>query len=866
MPKVPVRFGDADLTDCDREPIHIPGSIQPHGALLALDPETLTVAMAAGSTERFLGASPAELIGGNLDARLGGLELRRLDSLTVQPTPLPQPRLLFEAGLTSGGVDISACLSGGLLVLELEPLAQDGGAEGVEVVQGMVRRLEDADSLERLTQAIVDQVQAVTGFDRVMLYRFQNDDSGHVIAEKRRLPSVDSFLDLHYPASDIPAQARKLYLSSWIRYIPQAAYAAAPLTPALNPKTGEPLDLSFCGLRSVSPVHLEYLANMGVAASMSLSLVVGGKLWGLVACHHGEPHFLGTRLRASCELFAQLASLQLQNRLEIDLAQARLKTRDIQTALISKASRLGLPDGLLGPEPTLLTLIPAVGVAVVAEGIVEAEGLTPDVDKMPGLLAALNTLVPESGVFSTERFTELTGIDLGGGIVGVLALAISREPKDYVLWFLPEQVQQVRWAGDPAKPVVSGPLGDRLTPRKSFESWTQTVQGSSRPWSPVEIEAATLLRVSLLELVLRRVDQLARERNTARAHQDLLMAELDHRVKNSLATIQSMVRFSGRSAEDLVSFVTSIQNRLQSMAKTHNLLTSSRWEGASLRAIFQDELQAHTFVGGCEISVNGPDFDLEPKAALATSMVIHELATNAIKYGCLADSAGRLDIAWDLENKAAGEVLVIKWRETCSHAITPPTRQGFGRTLLERVFAKDVGGAVEIDFQADGFKGRLEIPASRVTAGRRVVKAPRVQDKSPLQERRLDGLRVLVVEDGALVAEDLAGWLTASGASVLGPYANLDQALTAAREHGRIDLALLDVDVDGQPVWSLATEIQTQGVPFILTTGFSVEVERPPAFAGSWVINKPYEFGDLHAVIDAAIRAQGRQNLADDHL
>lgn len=865
MAEVPVRFGDADLTDCDREPIHIPGSVQPHGALLALDPETLTVVMAGGSTERFLDASPSDLIGHNLDARLGGLELRRLDGLTLQSTPLPQPKLLVEAGLTSGTVEISACLSGGLLVLELEPLAEDGGLEGIELVQGMVRRLEEAASFESLTQAIVDQVQAVTGFDRVMLYRFQSDDSGHVIAEKRRSPDVESFLDLHYPASDIPVQARKLYLSSWIRHIPDATYTASPLSPTLNPKTGEPLDLSFCGLRSVSPVHLEYLANMGVAASTSLSLVVGGKLWGLVACHHREPHFLSPRLRASCELFAQLASLQLQNRLEIDLAQGRLKTRDIQSALISKAARLGLPDGLLGPEPTLLTLIPAVGVAVVAEGVLEVQGLTPDADKVPDLLAALNELVPESGVFSTERFTELTGIDLGGGIVGVLALAISREPKDYVLWFLPEQVQQVRWAGDPAKPMVSGPLGDRLAPRKSFESWTQTVKGSSRPWSPVEIEAAALLRISLLELVLRRVDQLARERNAARAHQDLLMAELDHRVKNSLATIQSMVRFSGRSAEDLVSFVNAIQNRLQSMAKTHNLLTQSRWEGASLRAIVEDELRAHTFPGGCEISVDGADFDLEPKAALATSMVIHELATNAIKHGCLADADGRLDITWELENPAAGGVLVIRWRETCSRAIAPPTRRGFGRTLLEQVFARDVGGAVAIDFQADGFKGRLEIPGSRVTQGQRVVNAPRPQDSSS-GGGRLEGLQVLLVEDGALVAEDMAAWLRGCGASVLGPYSSLSTALQAAREHGSIDLALLDVDVDGQPIWSLAAEIRARGVPIIFTTGFSPDTERPPAFTDAWIVNKPYEFGHLQATIDAAMKGRAREDLADGHL
>jgi light-regulated signal transduction histidine kinase (bacteriophytochrome)/CheY-like chemotaxis protein len=854
MSERPVQFGEADLTDCDREPIHIPGSIQPHGALLALDPETLTVAMAGGATERFLGLPPAELIGRGLDARLGGLELRRLGDLTVRPTTMPQPTLMFEAGLTGVNVDVSASLSDGLVLLELEDRAPDQGLEGIELVQGMVRRLEAASTFDALTQSVVDEVQAATGFDRVMLYRFQDDDSGHVIAETRRSPEVASFLDLHYPASDIPVQARKLYLSSWIRHIPDARYKASPLTPSENPKTGRPLDLSFCGLRSVSPIHLEYLANMGVVASTSLSLVVAGKLWGLVACHHAEPLYLSARVRAACELFAQLASLQLQNRLEIDLAEARLRTRDIQTKLISKSNRLGLPDGLLGPEPTLTTLIPAAGVAVVADGILESEGLTPDPKVMPDLLNALNGLAHE-GVFATDRIAELTGIDPGGGVAGVLALAISREPKDYVLWFLPEQVREVRWAGDPDKPLTSGPHGDRLTPRKSFEAWTQTVRGASRPWRPIEVEAAGLLRVSLLELVLQRVDQLARERSAARAHQDLLMAELDHRVKNSLATIQSMVRFSSRSAEDLVGFVNSIQSRLHSMAKAHNLLTKSRWEGASLRAIIEDELHAHNIPGGCDIGVEGADFDLEPKAALATSMVLHELVTNAIKYGCLSEATGRLHISWRLEEGPSGMRLVLDWLETCGRPIAAPSRKGFGRTLLERIFAQDVDGAVHVEFEATGLRCRLEIPEARVTRRQGAVEVSRAQGSPPTSREGLQRLKVLVVEDNALIAEDLAAWLITSGASVLGPYGTLREGAEAARGAEAIDVALLDVDVDGEPVWSLATHLKSRGVPFVLTTGFSPDIERPSDLAGSPLVNKPYDFGELQATITAATRA-----------
>jgi chemotaxis family two-component system sensor kinase Cph1 len=853
MPQAPLRSDEATLTNCDREPIHIPGSIQPHGALLVLDPTTLTVVMAGGATERFLRAPSHEIIGQSLHARLGGLELKGLDGLTFEPTAMPKPTMVSEEGLTRATVDAMVSMSDGLLLLELEGRPKEIGLEGIELVQGMVRRLEAAPTFDKLAKAITQEVQAATGFDRVMLYRFQDDDSGHVAAETLRAPTVDSFLGLHFPATDIPVQARRLYVLNCIRHIPDARYQAAPLYPAINPRTGTPLDLSFCGLRSVSPVHLEYLANMGVVASTSLSLVIGGKLWGLVACHHAEPLYLSSRIRAACELFAQLASLQLQNRMEIELATGRLRTRDIQSGLISKASEIGPPESLLGPEPELLNLIPAAGVAVIADGLIDTAGQTPVPEAMPALLSALAELAT-GGVFVTDRFGGLTGIELGNGLAGVLALPISPEPGHYILWFLPEQIRDVTWAGDPSKPMITSLLGDRLTPRKSFESWTETVKGRSRPWSKVEIEAATLLRASLRELVMKRVDELARDRLGARAQQELLMAELDHRVKNSLATIQSMVRFSSRSAKDLVSFVTGIENRLQSMAKTHNLLTDTRWKGASLRVMVQDELRAHDIPGGCQIAVHGENFDLDPKAALAASMALHELVTNAIKHGCLADAGGKLDIAWAMEDRADGGFLTVDWTETCTRRIQAPVRRGFGRTLLEKVFGQDVGGAVRLDFEEFGLKCRMEIPASRVTARVAAVAI----ERTPAFSRNTDGLkglRVLVVEDGALVAADLASWLSASGAIVVGPYNTLPEAFAAAL--GNFDVALLDVDINGEPVWALATALHERGVPFILTTGFSGKIVRPAEFANTVIVNKPYELSQLHAAISAVLAKAG---------
>jgi light-regulated signal transduction histidine kinase (bacteriophytochrome) len=314
-------FGQVDLTDCDREPIHIPGSIQPHGVLLAVDPETLAVVQIAGDCRRFFHIDPKDLIGRSLRAWIGPAPIERLNLLLAGNLIVPKPFFAVEISVEEARFDLLAHVSDGLLILEAEPCAESS-RNGVELVQGMLARLQTS-SVKAMLDSLAAEVQAVTGFDRVMVYRFGDDDSGHVVAERLSSSDVVSFYDLHYPASDIPAQARELYRKNWIRFIPDSTYSPWPLEPPLNPKTGKPLDLGFSTLRSVSPIHLEYLANMGVRSSMSLSIMIGDKLWGLVACHAAQPLRLSCCVRASLELFAQLVSLQLRTMLELEESTKR---------------------------------------------------------------------------------------------------------------------------------------------------------------------------------------------------------------------------------------------------------------------------------------------------------------------------------------------------------------------------------------------------------------------------------------------------------------------------------------------------------------------------------------------------------------
>lgn len=709
-----VPFGGADLTDCDREPIRTPGSIQPHGVLLAVDPVNLVVMQAAGDTQRLLGIPLSRILGCVIDETLGVQVRDRIATLVKHDQLLPRP--FFVADVRPGDIalDVSAYLSGGLVVLEIEQRPSPAMLDGVSLIQKMIGTVQMAGCLANLLNGITCEVQQACGFDRVMLYRFDGDGSGHVVAEAVSSENIDSFLDLHYPATDIPAQARALYCSCWIRYVPDVGYSPQRLHPDVNPSTGRSLDMSFGLLRSVSPVHLEYLANMGVAASMSLSIVIDGQLWGLIACHHQTPRYLDCRLRAALELFAQLSSLQIKARLETELAAKRANARSISSSLVASMTQQGL-SALLDDKPNLLDLLPADGVAVVVDGVVSVLGATPDRASIDSLTSWLNGTM-DGGIYSTSHLRNACPTIPNAQTLppGLLALSISRSPSDYVLWFLPETVTTVKWGGKPDKIMTPGPLGDRLTPRKSFEAWVEEVRDASRPWTPVEIETATLLRVSVLEIVLKNVDLFAREQQSARAHQALLMAELDHRVKNTLATIQALVRSSKESATDLVEYTLSLEGRLRSMARTHDLLTETHWEGAPLRLLVESELSAYRPLGDPHLDIRGDNIELEPKAAITLALVLHELATNAAKYGSLSSDDGRIRVKWTVHADRGTEWLRLDWTESDGPLVSMPINSGFGRTLLEKAFAYDIRGYAKLSFDPDGVHCLLEIPAGRI--------------------------------------------------------------------------------------------------------------------------------------------------------
>ncbi|MBE9200134.1 MULTISPECIES: ATP-binding protein [unclassified Nodularia (in: cyanobacteria)] len=505
-----------DLSNCNKEPIHIPGSIQPHGVLFALKEADLTILQVSENTLNVFGLRPEELLNKKLSDLLDSDQISLLkDSLNQEDLLIVNP-IELTINLDNETVLFDGILhrNQGIVILELEPTNLDkshGFFKFYHLVKVAMSKLQSASNLAEISQIIVKQVQKITSFDRVMLYRFDQNWHGTVIAEEKQ-EYLAAYLGLHYPASDIPTQARKLYTQNWLRLIPNTYYQPVAIVPTNNPLTEEPLDLSRSVLRSVSPLHIEYMHNMGVTASMSISIIKDGNLWGLIACHHQSPKYIPYEIRNACELLGQMASLQMAAKEDSEDVEDKIQVKSCHSKLVEYMTlENNFIDGLINNQPNLLNLVNAQGAAVCFHGNYSTVGKTPEQQDIQDLVEWINQNQQEE-IFYTDALAEVypQAEKLRDVASGLMALSISKSQKNYVLWFRPEVVQTVTWGGNPNKPVEVKQNGSiRLSPRKSFELWQETVLLKSLAWKPYEVNAALELRSAIIGMVLRKADELA---------------------------------------------------------------------------------------------------------------------------------------------------------------------------------------------------------------------------------------------------------------------------------------------------------------------------------------------------------------------
>ncbi|MGY3235552.1 light-regulated signal transduction histidine kinase (bacteriophytochrome) [Bradyrhizobium sp. USDA 4448] len=825
-----------NLTNCDREPIHVPGSVQPFGFLLTLSSD-FTICMASENAGHFLGTETSALLQRSIEDVFSGAALAAIRSRVDYLSGPDAVERIFSLQLQAGMplFDLAIHFSGAYLIVEAEPSVVEPGANSADLVRLMLGRLRKTRGLTELAQESARQLKVLTGFDRVMVYRFADDGSGEVIAEAAA-SGLEPFLGLHYPASDIPRQARILYTRNWLRII--ADVDAGPATiQTTSTHTAALLDLSMSVLRSVSPIHIEYLRNMGVAASMSISILRDGKLWGLFACHHYSPRHISFEKRTASELFGQMFSWILEGREREDDMAYETHAHQIQERLMEvAASQAHSSRAIIEFVSEYRKMIACDGIAVWSEGQLTLQGDTPNEAEVKDLIGFINRTSPGRITASAEiGKVYAAGRSFRDRAAGFLAVPISRAPRDCLIFFRREVLRSVNWAGDPHKSYAQGPLGDRLTPRKSFELWQETVAGQSRPWTTADLRIAESLRVTLLEVILQLSDLAARERRNAQERQELMIAELNHRVRNILSLVRSLVAQSKDNTASIEEFATVLGGRIQALARAHDQITSLNWAPVALKSLVESEAGAYLGARADRIKLDGPNVALDPKAFATLALVVHEMMTNSAKYGALADSTGQVEVVWTLDRSSS---LVIEWKESGGPPVQPPSRRGFGTTIIERSVPFDLKGDAEIRFDLLGVQARFVIPANYVQFIPALSGAPsRLQAEEKATPRISE--TALVVEDNLIIAMAAEVILLDLGARHVETAASVNQAMQVIGRT-RPSFALLDINLGGESSMPVARKLKELRVPFVFATGYGERAPVPEELADAPVIQKPY--------------------------
>ncbi|KAF0095158.1 MAG: multi-sensor signal transduction histidine kinase [Puniceicoccaceae bacterium 5H] len=500
-------MAEVTLENCDREPIHIPGRVQSHGVLLVADRHTLQIVQVSQNVKEVLGLEPDAVLESNLITLVPQATHAKLEQFLREPFPeqVPLSVFSFKHPVSGAAYDCLAHKQNDLFIIEVEPAGNPNEAiNQLSLLRAAIAEARRAHDIGEFCEISARYFRRFTGYDRVMIYRFQEDSSGEVVGESKR-DDLESFLGLHYPATDIPAQARRLYALNPVRIIADVNDPTVPLTPNVNPITRAPLDMSFSTLRAVSPIHIEYLQNMGVGASMSVSLLDGDKLIGLIACHHYSPRFLPFNVRTACEYFAHAFALQFRNKLDrATLDQVRRAKRIAHDMTLALQADQPVHRTLQAESEQLLSMVNAQGVAFKVGNHLICRGETPAGAAVKRFVAWLRQQKVR-GMWHTASIRESYPdyADMEDHASGLLAVPLQDNWQSYIIWFRGEEARTVNWAGKPDEKEIKE-LGDgraRLSPRRSFAVWRETVRHRSSAWQPHELDNAE--QFTLTQLALR---------------------------------------------------------------------------------------------------------------------------------------------------------------------------------------------------------------------------------------------------------------------------------------------------------------------------------------------------------------------------
>lgn len=529
------------LKHCADEPIHIPNCIQPHGLLIVTPDTSDSILQVSENIEQHLNVRAQDCIGKNLADVIGAENLAMINQ-AIREADLA-PYKFTSVNLQDKPYDAVVHFSRHYKVIEFEPKTNTAHKEALQQIYEDLRNYsieaQKAHETHSLYDLIVTHVRKITGFDRVKLYKFDESWNGSVVGESRA-EDMPSYLGLNFPASDIPEQARRLYSINYLRLIPDIRYKPCPLYPPLIEGSRKPLDMSYSILRSVSPVHIQYLENICVEASMSISIMQDNKLWGLIACHHKTPLHLPHSIRALCEIIAHIFSAKLTT-MRRSFENQRHEVRKLLVEKLSLTSSMDTFENTIAKNSEIaLQALDADGIAIFSDGKFWCSGETYEKEKLElltdwykkfGNKAVVHTSYVGDYFAHDDALKELTG--------GALFVPIGVFSDNIAIWFRRARAEQVNWAGNPEKPVEQTKAGYRLTPRSSFSLWQTQVQGRGKSWSFSDIETAESIAQIILE--------------NSKIHSDIankaktdFLSHMSHELRTPLGAIISIIQVINR--------------------------------------------------------------------------------------------------------------------------------------------------------------------------------------------------------------------------------------------------------------------------------------------------------------------------------
>lgn len=739
---------DRDI--CEREPIRTPGAIQSYGALIGLRDGSDRIDLCSENIADYFGASVADVIGSALRDHLpeelyDAIEMDRRDAAL---SPINPSCFALRTELKVP----SACWvhrRGNTTFIEFENLHALGTHQArtaIRIAERAIVQLRDTESLEELDRIALDAIRRVTGYERVLVYRFDEDWNGITTAESMREGAYPSFLGLRFPASDIPRQARELYSENLLRLmtnrdsVPVRVLQAADIT--------EQPDLSGARLRAQSPVHLEYQRNINVNGAMSASVMKRGKLWGLIVGHHREAHHIGPAAAISVVNLVQSYSMRLHDLEDRSARDKRSEQQRIYSALLEQmAVRDDFIEALAAAPVGLPSLLGAGGAAIVRNGKVRLIGETPSEEAVLDILKK-KSIENSEGFLATDHAAGWDETFAAHAKIasGVLIIPVRDEQHTRILWFRPGITETVAWAGDPHKAM--GEDGAMPLPRRSFTRWTEERSGRSEPWTLADIECATALGFAIGEVILRhgrKIQALSRrlfnaERTTAEQdvteialrtalqekeaeiqQKNFLLREVDHRVRNSLALISSMLQLQARSTLDpnvRQQFIEA-SRRVVTVGHVHQRL----YQTGELRALdFGDYLRALT----SDLSESaGPDSNkrlilettpatLNADAVIPLGLIVNELVTNAFKHGDRQTSPLTVNVSF-AQSDAGMRLTVQDDGPGLPQDFDPKKSSGLGMRLVNGLILQ-LSGKLEFESGESGTRFTIVMP-KRDTSG-----------------------------------------------------------------------------------------------------------------------------------------------------